>query len=326
MKKVFTPLYVTTYLNSEKKEIIISNSEESFKFKLYFYYDENIFSGRVALFRTIGMKILDLKVKNRVRKPFNAVLIGGIREDNYLKSLENESHTDISGSIIRDRKEKNNAKKFIKNLHIELTKVIDEFINGNNTIDEQVNTGDLFLETMVSFKKDIETNTQKVELSNSNGIRKVKDKKEWRDKRTLNNSNIKDGISNKKRRPRKIKDAVNSEVEAYITPLDVVKRIQLSEREYLNINMNEAGLDLSINKCNLKINVLDGMGKIVNEYFRIQDYYDKVLDTNTGKIYYTKENIIYGVEIEEGNINLELIVNKYNVNNLKFLYILEVEE
>ena len=44
-------------------------------------------------------------MKNNVRKPFNAVLIPkSIKEDAFLKSLENESHTELSFEHIKDQK------------------------------------------------------------------------------------------------------------------------------------------------------------------------------------------------------------------------------
>ena len=67
------------------------------------------------------MKIEDKKVKNNVRKPFNAVLIPkSIKVDVFLKSLENESHTELSFEHIKDQKIQKNAKKFIANISNEM--------------------------------------------------------------------------------------------------------------------------------------------------------------------------------------------------------------
>ncbi|MDW3829202.1 hypothetical protein QI050_11080 [Staphylococcus saprophyticus] len=324
MKKIYTPLYIDTYLNHEPKEIIVSNNLENFKFKLYFNYNEEIFTGRVAILRTIGMKITDLKVNNRVRKPFNAVLVGGNKEDSYLKSLENESHTDISENDIRDKKEKKNAKKFLNNLHLELKKVIDKITGENNTIDGAINTDDLFFETVVSFKKDIQNNTEKVELKKGDEIRKVKETKERRDKvgsKTSNENNNSGGI----RRPRKIKRASDSTIETIITPFNAVARILFNKKELLNINIKETGLDSSISKCNLKLKIIDGSGNTVNEKFNIQEYYQVIIDNNNAKKCLISEDTIYEIDINDGIIDLELFVNEDIQNNLKFMYELEVE-
>ncbi|WP_233523122.1 hypothetical protein [Peribacillus saganii] len=85
MKKVFTPLYVKTFKNEMPRNIVVSNGDKDFHFKLYFKYDESISKGRVAIVRTIGMKIEDFSVKSYATKPYNAVLIGDLEEDGYLK-------------------------------------------------------------------------------------------------------------------------------------------------------------------------------------------------------------------------------------------------
>ncbi len=325
MKKVFTPLYIDTYLNYEPREIIVSNNLENFKFKLYFNYNEEIFTGRVAILRTIGMKITDLKVKNRVRKSFNAVLIGGNKEDSYLKSLENESHTDISGNDIRDKQEKENAKKFINNLHLELKKIIDEATNVNYSTDGAINTDDLFFETIASFKKDLQNNTEKVKLNKGGELRKVKEKKERRDKvgAKVRNKNKKGNGS--KRKPRKIKSAADSTVETIITPFNAVERIRFNKKELLNIKIKEAGLDTSILKCNLKFKIIDGSGYTLDEKFHIEKYYRKIIDRNKAKKCLVLEDTIYELDIKGGIIDLELHTNEKLQNNLKFMYELEVE-
>src|SRR5699024_6843132 len=135
MKKSFTPLYVNTYLEKSPMKITVKDLTEEYNFQLYFQYNEEIPTGRVAIVRTMGMKIEDFKIKNNVRKPFNAVLIGGTKEDSYLKSLENESHTQISAVQIKDEYEKKNAKKFLNNLNREITSVIEEHIKLYNPTD-----------------------------------------------------------------------------------------------------------------------------------------------------------------------------------------------
>ena len=116
IKKEFTPLYVNTYLNCIPKQIVVNNIAQDFHFDLYFRYDERIPRGRVSIVRTIGMKIEDFIVSSNATKPFNAVLIGGSKEDEYLKSLENESHTKLSKDHINDEELKKQATRFINNL------------------------------------------------------------------------------------------------------------------------------------------------------------------------------------------------------------------
>jgi len=324
MKKIFTPLYIETYLNQEPREIIVSNNQDNFKFKLYFNYNEEIFTGRVAILRTIGMKITDLKVNNRVRKPFNAVLIGSNKEDSYLKSLENESHTIISEDDIRDKKEKRNARKFLNNLQVELKKIIDKETSENNPADGAINTDGLFFKTVSSFKKDLQNNTEKVVLKKGDEVRKVGETKERRDKQGVKVSN-KSKNKGSKRRPRKIKSDFDSAVETFITPFSAVSRVYFNKRELLNINIIEAGLDSSILKCNLKLKVIDGSGNTIKEKFKIHEHYNVIIDNSNNKSCLVSEDTIYNININNRNIDLELFINEDIQNNLKFMYEVEIE-
>lgn len=170
IKKEFTPLYLNTYLKEPPKEIIVSNGEEEFKFNLYFKYDENISKGRVAIIRTIGMKIEDFKVKSNATKPFNAVLIGGNREDAYLKSLENESHTKLSKDHFSDRRLKKLATRFINKLSEEIAKVIQEAIDENNPIDGKMDTEEILYLDGEAFKKDLEGSMGTVKVSDGTSL------------------------------------------------------------------------------------------------------------------------------------------------------------
>src|SRR5699024_1545847 len=64
IKKNFTPLYYKTYKEEKPVQIKVKNQVDEYVFNLYFKYDEQIPTGRVAIIRTIGMKIEDFKVKN----------------------------------------------------------------------------------------------------------------------------------------------------------------------------------------------------------------------------------------------------------------------
>lgn len=324
IKKIFTPLYVDTYLNYKPKELVVKNSSDTYKFYLYFNYNEDIYTGRVALLRTIGMKIVDLKVNNRVRKPFNAVLIGGTKEDSYLKSLENESHTDISEHDIRDKEEKKNARKFINNLHTELRKVIDEVTNEYISENGTMNTEDLFFETITSFKKDIEKNSEKVMINNDGIIYKEKNKKERRDKRNEKGSIINKSGVKRKRRPRKKKNDPESSVEEYIIPLNAVARLSFARKEIFNLNIAEINLDSEVSKCNLKMKVVDGSGITIEEIFNIKDYYENIKDVESHKVYKVIRDTIFDIDVKKNNVNLELTTYRNRENNLKFMYILEV--
>lgn len=165
----FTPLYFNTYFKKEPLHLTISDIREAYNFKLYFNYDETIPKGRVAIIRTIGMKIEDKKITGNVNKPFNAVLIPeSIKEDAFLKSLENESHTELSWEHIKDQKLQKNAKRFINNISKEMAKVIEEAIKKNNPTDGVMNTSDILYVVENQFKQELAEVTATVKLNQGN--------------------------------------------------------------------------------------------------------------------------------------------------------------
>ena len=171
MKDVFTPLYLDTYLNKEKFEIsIFDGNKDKYEFNLYFQYDTSILKGRVAVIRTIGMKIEDRKILNCATKPFNAVLIPKDSDgDSFLKSLENESHSELSVDHIKDSKEQKNSKKFLNNLSTEIRKILDDFIRKNNPVDGKIDTKDIIYDVENKFKTELKANTNFLDLQQQLG-------------------------------------------------------------------------------------------------------------------------------------------------------------
>jgi len=328
MKKVFTPLYLSTYQLNEPQKITISNGSELFEFDLYFRYDENIISGRVAIIRTIGMKIEDFKVRNSVRKPFNAILIGGQEEDKYLKSLENESHTQISAEAIRDEKEKRKAKKFINNLHKEINQIINNQILKNNPTDGTINTDDLIYQTETTFKNELSDRSKKIKLStNKTVVKKVSKERRDSDSRKKIN-NLSTAIEPKSQR-RAIKkqsgNSSNDKAAEYIIPPNTVERISLNNKEIIRINLTGL-LKEQPNYCNLSIRIIDGMGKELDSKYDLKRNYSTVVDLNTRKSINFDNEKFSNVSVYQNLINLQLNAVDYRNNSeLKFLYEVEVE-
>ena len=175
MKQTFTPLYVSTYLNQPPQTIQVSDGKDDYEFNLYFRYDEEIPKGRVAIVRTIGMKIEDKKVKNKANQPFNAVLIGGMKEDAYLKSLENESHTELTFDHIKDPVLQKRAKRFINNLSKAMTVVIDEAIKEQNPVDGPMDTKDLLYVSEIQFKQELSKAMGAVVIDKKKPVVKIDD-------------------------------------------------------------------------------------------------------------------------------------------------------
>lgn len=325
MKKVFTPLYVETFVKEDPIEFKVSNNSDTFNFNLYFKYDPEIPVGRVGLFRTIGMKIEDFGVNNNKRKPFNAVLVGGLKEDGYLKSLENESHTKISPEDIRDELEKKNARKFINNLHKELSKIIDEAIQKNNPTDGLLDTSDLIYETESSFKRELENRNEKVIINDGKTIYKRKEK-ETRKKRGQS-SNQSERKQDRDRKPRKVKSDNDTNIEQYITPTDAVNRLSVGQREIINIDLDKIGFDisrLSDSKCNVTFNVVDGDGKTSKDEFNFDQYVRDISDHITLKKYNWQKNKINEVILKDNQIQIIIEASNANLSKLKFMYEVEV--
>ena len=250
LKKEFTPLYFDTYTDENPVELVIPDKKDDYKFKLYFKYDTSIATGRVGIIRTIGMKIEDKKVKNNVKKPFNAILIPqSIKEDAFLKSLENESHTELSYEHIKDQKLQSNAKKFINNISNKMAKVIEEAIKKNNPTDGKMDTGDIIYEVENKFKKDLSKSMSTVKLSAGN---KEKDKVVVKMPIGVpknNEGKTKEKTKpSKKRKPRKpavkeVKQTEESrkrETTRYNANPEIVERVVIGNNEYVNFDFSSS--------------------------------------------------------------------------------------
>lgn len=328
MKKIFTPLYVNTLNNNKPLKFEVSNNTDTYQFKLYFVYNPEIIVGRVAIFRTIGMKIEDFGVINNKRKPFNAVLVGGDKEDEYLKSLENESHTQISYEDIRDEYEKKNAKKFISNLHKELSRIIEENFNKNNPTDGKLETDDLIYETETSFRNMLESSSEKVTISGGKTLlkRNVKEKREKKGGSTKNKKVDK----NKNRKPRKIKSDDDSTTELFITPTDAVSRITIGQDEIISIDLSKVGVDYTeingVNLCNLIFKVVDGNGEIVKDIFDFSRYAIRINDLVSNRTYQYDMNKVKNINMNNQQIQIRIALKNNSLSRLKFTYEVEVEK
>lgn len=346
MKKVFTPLYVDTYVNKEPCVIEIPIEGKVFKFNLYFSYNEDIPKGRTAIVRTIGMKIEDFAVKNNANKPYNAVLIGGAEgssgfdEDSYLKSLENESHTKISNEDIKDPKLKKVAGKFISNLNKEILKVIEEEIRKNNPVDGKINTSDLLYTMELDFTENLTNSYGAIKIKNSKSLvsaddsHKEKGKKETKD---IKKSGVKrkpgeksEVISKPARRRIKRETygeelSVNKRAGEFKINPSRVERLIIKDTELIQLNLSEVKEIQKAINCDLKFNVIDGMGKEYVDEFNINDNYSSIIDINNdNKPCKVTNGVIQDAQIKNGLVNLKLSLQPNYNRALKFIYCVEV--
>ena len=327
IKKEFTPIYFDTYLQEDPMDLKISDLKEDYNFKLFFKYDPSILTGRVGVIRTIGMKIEDKKIKNNVRKPFNAVLIPkSIKEDAFLKSLENESHTELSYEHIKDQKLQKNARKFINNISNEIAKVIEEAIKKNNPTDGKMDTKDIIYEIENKFKKDLSKAMSTVKINEGNKdqvlVKIPTDVPEKKNKR-------KNKKPNKPRKPavKKVKpteQSVERETTRYNANPEIVERVIVANNEYVNFDFSSTDDFKKSKSCDISIVVVDGMGNEYPNEFDMSKNYESAIDLSTGKKLKIEDNLIKGVKIKTGNAQIQLKLKEQYNRALKFVYYVEV--
>ena len=330
IKKDFTPIYFDTYLQEDPMDIKISDLKEDYDFKLFFKYDPSILTGRVGVIRTIGMKIEDKKVKNNVRKPFNAVLIPkSIKEDAFLKSLENESHTELSYEHIKDQKLQKNARKFINNISNEIAKVIEEAIKKNNPTDGMMDTKDIIYEIENTFKKDLSKAMSTVKLSEGNKNQvlvkiptQVPEKKDKNKKEKTSKPTKPRKPAVKKAKP--TEQSAERETTRYNANPEIVERVVVGDYEYVNFDFSSSDDFKKSKSCDISIVVVDGMGNEYPNEFNISKNYESVKDLSTGKKLKIEDNLIKGVKIKTGNAQIQLKLKEQYNRALKFVYYVEV--
>ncbi|MCM3671058.1 hypothetical protein M3181_19035 [Mesobacillus maritimus] len=331
MKKVFTPLYVKTYKNEKPRDITVSNGERDYQFKLYFKYNEAIVKGRVAIVRTIGMKIEDFAVKSNATKPFNAVLIGGLEEDGYLKSLENESHTKISAEDIKDPLLKRHATRFINNLSKAIATIIDEEIRKNNKTDGVMDTKDLLYIIETEFKQDLSNAYGAVKINQGKKVVKTTDvttqkktKKKGDKKGSVEPKST--GIKRTRRNnPTGTADELQeSGTEIYSVSPNLVERLILNNHEFIQFNFKGIPEMKKKTSCHLSFNLIDGMGEEYKDEFKLKENYANAFDQHSGSSCVIDDEKIKNVSIREGIVKLKLDLKPNYNRALKFVYYVEV--
>lgn len=339
MKEEFTPLYLSTYMNKKPMQITIGDIKEKYNFNLYFNYHESIPKGRVAIIRTIGMKIEDKKVKGNVNKPFNAVLIPeSTKEDAFLKSLENESHTQLSFEHIKDQKLQKNAKRFINNISKVMTKIIEDEIKKSNPTDGIMNTEDVLYYVESQFKQELADSLGTVKLSSGDkdktvvkveqDIPKKKDPKDKKENAKEKKKPLKK-VKKKTRNDENDKDEQTEEVSpenliTYSAHPDRVERLIIGDKEYVKFDFTDTDEMKKVKLCDITLSVVDGMGQEYDNEFNLKDNYEYVIDKATGHKCKIENNLIKDVKVVKGNVQVELKLKENYNKALKFMYYVEV--
>ena len=336
MKEEFTPLYLSTYTKKKPMQVTIEDTKEKYKFNLYFNYDESIPKGRVAIIRTIGMKIEDKKVKGNVNKPFNAVLIpDSTKEDAFLKSLENESHTQLSFEHIKDQNLQKNAKRFINNISKVMAKIIEDEIKKSNPTDGIMNTEDVLYFVENQFKQELSNCLGTVKLSNGDKEKTIvkveqdiperkdpKDKKKKKKKplKKIKNKRINDESDTEQ----EVNEVSPEKLTTYSTHPDRVDRLIIRDKEYVKFDFTDSDEMKKVKLCDITLSVVDGMGVEYSNEFNMKDNYEYVIDKATGHKCKIENNLIKDVKVVKGNVQIELKLKENYNKALKFMYYVEV--
>ena len=336
MKEEFTPLYLSTYTKKKPMQVTIEDTKEKYKFNLYFNYDESIPKGRVAIIRTIGMKIEDKKVKGNVNKPFNAVLIpDSTKEDAFLKSLENESHTQLSFEHIKDQNLQKNAKRFINNISKVMAKIIEDEIKKSNPTDGMMNTEDILYYVENQFKQELSNCLGTVKLSSGDKEKTIvkveqdiperkdpKDKKKKKKKplKKIKNKRINDESDTEQ----EVNEVSPEKLTTYSTHPDRVDRLIIRDKEYVKFDFTDSDEMKKVKLCDITLSVVDGMGVEYSNEFNMKDNYEYVIDKATGHKCKIENNLIKDVKVVKGNVQIELKLKENYNKALKFMYYVEV--
>lgn len=336
MKEEFTPLYLSTYTKKKPMQVTIEDTKEKYKFNLYFNYDESIPKGRVAIIRTIGMKIEDKKVKGNVNKPFNAVLIpDSTKEDAFLKSLENESHTQLSFEHIKDQNLQKNAKRFINNISKVMAKIIEDEIKKSNPTDGMMNTEDVLYYVENQFKQELSNCLGTVKLSSGDKEKTIvkveqdiperkdpKDKKKKKKKplKKIKNKRINDESDTEQ----EVNEVSPEKLTTYSTHPDRVERLIIRDKEYVKFDFTDTDEMKKVKLCDITLSVVDGMGQEYDNEFNMKDNYEYAIDKATGHKCKIENNLIKDVKVVKGNVQVELKLKENYNKALKFMYYVEV--
>lgn len=330
MKTCFTPLYLKSYTESEPAQICISDLEKEHLFKLYLQCNPDIKRGRVAIVRGIGMKIEDKKIKSYVNSPFNGVLIPMTpNEDQFLKSLENESHTELSCHHFKDPKLLKNAKRFINKIDQVMGEIFSGIIKENNPSDGKIDTSEVIYAKERNFKRDETKDIATVQLTKGNQnsskeIVKVKTKSRVnkKQKEQKKNQNLIDKII--RRVTKKDNQDKNKNRVRYSMNPEAVKRAVMKDKEILMFDFSSIAEYSGENLCNISLAVVDGTGTSCETEFNVTNNYKKIIDKGTNKICEVQDNMLHDVSITDGKVMLEMALSDQFNQSLKFTYFVEV--
>lgn len=340
IKKDFTLLYVDTYIKKKPILIEVEDKKKKYNFKLFLQYSKNIKRARVAIVRDIGMKIEDKKVSSYVKAPFNGVLLPvSSTEDMFLKSLENESHTNLSSEHIKDVETQKNAKRFLNNINKKLGEKFNEILKKENPSNGEIDTSEVIYSMEGSFRRELSKRISTVQLTKGNekgqkNLVKIKtnsrknQQQEGEEQTSQQQEKDKEKINRRKKIIRRVrkKDGEDSEKQRvrYLMYPECVKRVVLNKKERLMFDFNNVKQYEGETSCDISMGVVDGIGKTYETEFDINKNYSVIFDKGKNGRCQVEKNIIKDVSIVDGKVNLEMQTAETFNDSLKFIYYVEV--
>lgn len=270
----------------------------------------------------------------------------------FLKSLENEAHTQLSSEHIKDKVFKQNAVRFLNNLDNEIGKVVSKKLEELNPTDGKIDTSDIIYEMNYNFKKIEKENKSIIKISekttkdsnkiakeeltltktstgdfnvapNGSVIAKVgspRKKGGTNQPKTSSSSYIDQPVEEKIPSKRTITKKVNGKEKVFIKLASgSVKRKVSKDKEKLLLNLTGIDGIKNYSKCSLKISAIDGEGKETDDFFITDNYKNIIEEGRELKLSFDKKEI-EEVSIIENKINLLLDLAKDYNKNLKFIY------
>ena len=324
--KVYTPLYYQTLQKEPIKELEIKDkNQNSYSFDLYFNFDEIFPKGATGIFRNIGMKIEDFKVKSHALKTYNAVLIPkGKKVDAFLKQLENESHTELSEKSIKDPLLKKNAKYFIEQIHKKLAEIIEEELEKRFDFEGELETNDILYEINSDFKKAVASRITRVHTGKP-GSQSSVIKTKRTDTTSVLPGNKKKGNPKKQYVSKVRRQFGDEEIKTYyLVNTSAVRRTRHTQYESVLLQMGENEFLKGIDTGDINISIVDGTGKEVTDHLDLTKLYKDITDKNNEEnLLDFEKNTIKNVAIKNNTIELKM-TSFSNINNFKMKFYLEV--
>ncbi len=324
--EVYTPLYFQTLQKAPMKTLEIKDkNQNTYGFDLYFEFDEDIPKGATGIFRNMGMKIEDFKVKSHALKTYNAVLIPkGKTVDAFLKQLENESHTELSEKRIKDPGQRENAKYFINQIHKKLAEIIEDELEKRFNFEGELETNDILYEINSDFKKAISNRITRIHTGKPGSYSSVI-RTQRTDKASVIPGKKKTGKRKKQYISKVRRQFGDEEIKTYyLVNTSGVKRTKHTHYESVLLQTGENEFLKGIDSGDINISMVDGTGKEVTDQLDLTKLYKDIIDINNqNNLLEFNKNIIKNVVIKNSTIELKM-TSIQNINNFKMKFYLEV--